>query len=105
MIIKPTAPVTHPIKYNFLRALANDPLPRDQGQSHRLHEPTLRMSHIDPMTGADIDDLESHPSLVDGNLTVHFESEQSRKAYQDLPVNHPMLSLPYPVADDGDRGG
>jgi hypothetical protein len=57
------------------------------------------------MTGADIANPENHPSLVDGNLTVYFESESTRKAYQEMPVNHPVESLPYPAGDQDDRGG
>jgi hypothetical protein len=26
-------------------------------------------------------------------------------AFQDTPLNHPNLRLPYPAADDDDRGG
>lgn len=57
------------------------------------------------MTGRDIEDVTSHPSRVDGNLTIYFESEASRSAYQDLPLNHPNLHLPYQATDDDDRGG
>jgi hypothetical protein len=92
-------------KQDILQARSNDALPRDKGQSQHLHEPTLRSSHIDPMTGADIDNLEGHPSLVDGNLTMHFETEETRKEYQELPINHPIETLPYPVSEDDDRGG
>jgi hypothetical protein len=56
------------------------------------------------MTGADIDDVTSHPSLADGNLTIYFESEATRKAYLGLPIDHPNRCLPFPAADD-DRGG
>ena len=96
---------TPTIKHDFLLAHANDGLPRDKTQSQRLHEPTYRKSDIDPMTGADIANPDNHPSLVDGNLTVYFESESTRKAYQEMPVNHPIESLPYPAADQDDRGG
>jgi hypothetical protein len=82
-----------------------DPLPRDQTQSHRLHEPEPLINTIDPMTGCDIEDVTSHPSLVDGNLTIYFETEASRKAYQGMPLNHPNLHLPYQATDDDDRGG
>ena len=37
-------------------------MPRDQIQSHRLHEPEFRINTIDPMTGDDIEDVSSHPS-------------------------------------------
>jgi hypothetical protein len=92
-------------KMENLNWVAADPLSRDQTQSRRLHEPEHLINTIDPMTGRDIEDVTSHPSLVDGNLTVYFETEASRKAYQDLPLNHPNLHLPYQAADDDDRGG
>ena len=93
------------LKFESLNWVASDPMPRDQTQSHRLHEPEYRINTIDPMTGNDITDVATHPSLVDGNLTVYFETEATRKAYVDMPINHPNLSLPYPAADDDDRGG
>ena len=80
-------------------------LPRDQAQSHRLHEPEFRINTIDPMTGADIEDVSGHPSLVEGNLTMYFETEATRKEYFDMPINHPNRCLPFPAADDDDRGG
>jgi hypothetical protein len=52
----------------------------DTTQSRRLHEPTCRISNIDPITGNDIPDAITHPSLVDGNLTIFFETEDTRKA-------------------------
>ena len=36
---------------------AMDHLPRDCDQSHRLHEPNLMISSVDPMTGEEISDL------------------------------------------------
>jgi hypothetical protein len=92
-------------KMENLNWVATDPLSRDQTQSHRLHEPERLINTIDPMTGLDIEDVTSHPSLVEGNLTVYFETEANRKAYQDLPLNHPNLHLPYQATDDDDRGG
>ena len=63
------------IKFEFLNWLATDPLPRDQIQSRRLHEPEhLIITTIDP-------------------------------TYRDTPINHPNLRLPYPATDDDDRGG
>jgi len=97
-----TAPA---LKFNSLNWAASDPLQRDQTQSHRLHEPEHRINTIDPMTGGDIEDVTSHPSLTDGNLTVYFATEGTRKAYLDMPINHPNLRLLYPAADDDDRGG
>ena len=39
------------------------------------------------MTGDDIKNVTSHPSLADGNLTIYFESEATRKAYLALPTD------------------
>jgi hypothetical protein len=66
---------TPAIKFEFLNWLATDPLPRDQTQSPRLHEP-------------------KHPIVTTIN-----------PSYQDTPINHPNLRLPYPATDDDDRGG
>jgi hypothetical protein len=96
---------TPALKFESLNWVASDPLPRDQAQSHRLHEPEYRINTIDPMTGDDIRDATSHPSLADGNLTVYFETEATRQAYLDMPVDHPNLHLPYPASEDDDRGG
>ena len=98
-------PKTHAIRFENLNWIATDPLPRDQTQSHRLHEPEHRINTIDPMTGVDIENVTSHPSLEDGDLTVYFESVETRKAYLDMPLDHPYLHLPYPVTDSDDRGG
>ena len=105
-MLKPTLSRTAPaLKFESLNWVASDPLPRDQAQSHRLHEPEYRNSTIDPITGGDIEDITGHPSLTDGNLTLYFETEATRKAYLDMPLNHPNLRLPYPAAEDDDRGG
>jgi hypothetical protein len=57
------------------------------------------------MTGDDIHDVTSHPSLEDGNLTLYFETAETRKAYVDMPVDHPSEHLPYASKDSDDRGG
>jgi hypothetical protein len=93
------------VKFEFLNWVATDALPRDQAQSRRIHEPEYRIGTIDPMTGHDIENVTSHPSLADGNLTIYFETEATRKAYLDLPIDHPNRCLPYPASDDDDRGG
>jgi hypothetical protein len=85
--------------------IAADPLPRDQEQSHRLHEPEYMNNSIDPITGRDIANLAGHPHLDDGILTIYFESEETRTAYQATPVDHPFRKLPEPPGADDDRGG
>lgn len=80
-------------------------LSRDKGQSRLLHEPNFRISNIDPMTGEDITNVLSHPSLVDGNLTIYFQSDHTRKDYINMPLNHPSLHLQFEASIDDDRGG
>ena len=96
---------TPAIKFEYLNWIAADPLPRDRTQSHRVHEPKCRINTIDPMTGDDIDNVKSHPSLADGNLTMYFETDATRMAYINMPLDHPNLHLPYPATADDDRGG
>jgi len=96
---------TPPIRFEELNWVATSALPRDQEQSHRLHEPDHLIGTIDPMTGRDIIDVNGHPSLVDGNLTIYFESEETKVAFKQMPLNHPYEhSLGKPAADM-DRGG
>ena len=96
---------TPAIRFENLNRVATDTLSRDQTQSKRLHEPEHLINTIDPMTGLDIEVVTSHPFLVDGNMTLYFETDANRKAYQDLPLNHPNLHLPFEATDDNDRGG
>jgi hypothetical protein len=93
------------LSFESLNWVADEPLSRDQSQSERLHEPEHLINTIDPMTGHDIEDVMSHPSLVDGNRTIYFETEATCKAYQDMPLNHPNLHLPFNATDEDDRGG
>jgi hypothetical protein len=55
------------------------------------------ISTTDPINGFDIVDPSTRPHVVDGDaagdLTVYFESETSRQAYLDLPVEHPEQGL------------
>ncbi len=85
--------------------VAHDPLPRDQEQSHRLHQPDHLINTIDPITGHDIVDLSGHPSIVDGNVTIYFESEKTRKIYEEMQVDHPFSGSLGKPSEDMDRGG
>lgn len=84
---------------------ATNSMPRDNEQSHRLHEPERMRNSIDPITGRDIENLADHPYLADGNLTIYFESNETRQAYVDTPFDHPFGKLPGTSAEDDDRGG
>ena len=48
---------TPAIRFGELNWVATPPLPRDQEQSHRLHEPDHLIGTIDPITGRDIEDV------------------------------------------------
>jgi YHS domain-containing protein len=85
--------------------VASDTLPRDREQSHRLHEPDHLINTIDPITSRDIENVQSHPSLVDGNLTIYFESEKTRQAFLETPIDHPYAHLPDNFPKEVDRGG
>lgn len=88
----------------------NNMLQRDREQTHRLHEPAHIFGSIDPITGHDIIvDREQHPQVDDGFLTIYFETEQTRKAYLDMPVDHPAHKVPSAPAagtsPEDERGG
>ena len=84
---------------------ATETLQRDKEQSHLLHEPTFRIMTTDPITGHDVENYRDHCSLLDGNLSIYFETEESCNEYQSMELNHPNLRLPYPSTSDDDRGG
>jgi hypothetical protein len=92
------------LAFDKLNWTATDALPRDQEQSHRLHEPEQLISTVDPITGVEIEDLTGRPYIVDGNMVIYFESEESRKAFQAMPIDHPfhMQDNPY---DEGEAEG
>ena len=93
------------IRFEELNWVATAPLPRDQEQSHRLHEPTHLINTIDPITGRDIVNVLSHPSLVDGNLPIYFESEETKAEFERTPINHPCEHFIGEPSVDIDRGG
>lgn len=81
------------------------PLPRDREPSHLLHQPDHLSSTIDPITGHDIGDVTNHPFLVDGKLTIYFESEETRQAFLNMPVDHPLAQAAGEPSALYDRGG
>ncbi|MCW9015046.1 MAG: hypothetical protein OQL06_14850 [Gammaproteobacteria bacterium] len=84
---------------------ATETLQRDKEQSHLLHEPRFRIMTTDPITGNDVENYMDHCSLLDGNLSIYFETEENCKKYQNMEFNHPNLRLPFPATNDDDRGG
>jgi hypothetical protein len=93
------------IRFEHINWVATSPLPRDREQSHRLHEPEHMTATIDPITGHDIGDLQGHPSVEDGNLTIYFESEETRAEYERMPLNHPYEHAIGDLPAGSDRGG
>jgi len=91
--------------FESLNWVGSSPLPRDREQSHRLHEPDHLINTIDPITGHDILDVRGHPSIVDGKLTIYFESEQTRLEFLNTPLNHPYGHALGRLPGDADRGG
>ena len=47
----------------------------------------------------------SPPSLVDGNLTIYFESEETKAEFERTPVDHPYEHSIGEPSVDIDRGG
>ena len=90
--------------FNALNYVATDPLPRDTEQSHRLHEPEQMLTSIDPITGRDIEDLAGHPYLVDGNVTMYFETDATRQEYLETPIDHPFHLVDNPFDEGIDEG-
>lgn len=90
--------------FDALNYVATDALPRDAEQSRRLHEPGPRLTGTDPITGRDIDDLAGKPYIVDDNVVMYFESEETRQAYRDTPIDHPFHLIDNPY-EDGEAEG
>jgi hypothetical protein len=55
------------------------------------------ISTTDPINGFNITDLKDRPYVVEGettnDLTIYFETEASRQAYLDIPVELPERDL------------
>ncbi len=48
----------------------------------------------DPITGNDVTDLENAPFIIDGDLKIYFESEQSKAEFLGIEVENPANDLP-----------
>lgn len=73
-------PSTHNLNMDAPNARNQEILPRDQEQTDRLHESHLMISSIDPITGNEIEDLTGKPYIVDGDMVIYFESNETRQA-------------------------
>jgi len=85
---------------NVANYIATAPLARDLTQTGRLHEPAQILSSTDRITGVKIDDLTGHPCLVDGNVTMYFETEATRQEFMDMPIHHPFHLVDNPTPTD-----
>lgn len=48
----------------------------------------------DPITGNDVKDIDHAPYIVDGELKIYFESEESKQTYLEIEVENPAKDLP-----------
>lgn len=70
----------------------------------------MMVSTTDPITMHDVKDPESHPFIIEGEgdnaLKIYFESEDTKREYLDISVEHPgsdfttNLNNPQPMAGD-----
>lgn len=65
-----------------------------------------RVETTDPITGRDIRDIRGKPFVVQQSgedaLTIYFESEESKREFLDIRVEHPIehaLNLDNPTDD------
>ena len=91
-------------RHDSLNYVATDYLERDREQSRRLHEPESMITNIDPITGRDIPDWRNHPHLIDGNVTIYFETDATRQAYLDEPIDQPFPLVDNPY-EEGEAEG
>lgn len=53
----------------------------------------MRVSTTDPITLQDVRDLDKAPYIIEGSgdnaLKIYFESEENKKAYLGIDVEHP----------------
>ena len=70
-------------KYLQASEREEDFMPPDAELSQSMQDTQHMISTIDPITGRDVGDIEGKPSLVDGELTMYFESKHTRQAYVD----------------------
>lgn len=67
-------------------------------------QPDKMISNIDPISGKDIPDINGRPFLVDGNMTIYFESEDTKQQYMNMPKNEAHTNLGN-ATEDGEAEG
>ena len=67
-----------------------------------------RIERTDPITGHTIEDYQEHPSVQEGDshdgLTIYFDSESSKSAYEAIAVERPEQGLRHTMSNDVDEG-
>jgi hypothetical protein len=91
-------------RFDSSNYVGTESLPRDRTQSDRLHQPEQMLTCIDPISGRYIEDLAGHPFIIDGNVTMYFESEETRQEYLDTPMDHPFRLVDNPTDEGYDEG-
>lgn len=56
-------------------------------------EHAMRISTTDPISGADVKNIEGSPFVIEGKgegaLKIFFENEENKKAYLEIQTEHP----------------
>lgn len=69
----------------------------------------MRVSTTDPISGNDVRDTANAPYVVEGSgdsaLKIFFESEDNKRAYLDIEVEHPGNDLSISLDNPAPMGG
>ena len=103
--MKFTSPPTNTPDLKHFNWRAIDNLQRDKEQSRAVHEPRFSIMKTDQISGHDVDNYLDHCYLIDGNLTIYFDTEEKYKTFKAMPFDHPNLHLPFSASVDDDGGG
>jgi hypothetical protein len=90
--------------YVWLDSRHEDIIDHDRAQGPRMRVPNWRISNIDQKNGMSVDITMSHPSQEYGNLTVYFESEDTKKKYLKISAKYLGRNFPFHMTEE-DREG
>lgn len=69
----------------------------------------MRITTTDPISGNDVKDLAHAPYVIEGTdegaLKIYFESEENRRAYLDVELEHPGQDLSVSLDNPAPMGG
>ena len=69
----------------------------------------MRISTTDPISGNDVKDTAHAPFVIEGSgegaLKIFFESEDNRRAYLDIELEHPGQDLGISLDNPAPMGG